>query len=160
VDSSEVCQNSKAYNCGAVDIDDEEWRAIRSLYDAEIRLMDDQLGQADPEDVALAHYDEETGWKVHEATVERVDGGYAFTAETDGFSLFAVTVLESSGAAEPTTATGGGEDESADTTGGGTEPDTSDDPWSFGDSPLPLAVLGVATIVAAVLVTRLTSRDR
>jgi len=126
----------------------------------EFSLMDDQLGQADPEDVALAHYDEETGWKIHEATVERVDGGYAFTAETDGFSLFAVTVLESSGAAEPTTATGGGEDESADTTGGGTEPDTSDDPWSFGDSPLPLAVLGVATIVAAVLVTRLTSRDR
>jgi arylsulfatase A-like enzyme len=43
VDSTEVCQNSKAYNCGARDIDDEEWAAIRGLYDAEIRHMDDQL---------------------------------------------------------------------------------------------------------------------
>ncbi len=45
VDSTEVCQNSKAYNCGAVDIDDAEWTAIRGLYDAEIRHMDDQLGR-------------------------------------------------------------------------------------------------------------------
>jgi len=40
-----VCQNSKAYNCGARDIDDEEWDDIRGLYDAEIRHMDDQLGR-------------------------------------------------------------------------------------------------------------------
>ncbi|WP_302081853.1 sulfatase [Salinibaculum rarum] len=45
VDSTEVCQNSKAYNCGARDIDDEEWEDIRGLYDAEIRHMDDQLGR-------------------------------------------------------------------------------------------------------------------
>jgi arylsulfatase A-like enzyme len=43
VDSTEVCQNSKEYNCGARDIDDEEWDDIRNLYDAEIRHMDDQL---------------------------------------------------------------------------------------------------------------------
>jgi arylsulfatase A-like enzyme len=43
VDSTEVCQNSKEYNCGARDIDDEEWKAIRGLYDAELRHMDDQL---------------------------------------------------------------------------------------------------------------------
>ncbi len=43
VDSTEVCQNSKAYNCGARDIDEEEWEDIRGLYDAEIRHMDDQL---------------------------------------------------------------------------------------------------------------------
>ncbi len=43
VDSTDICQNSKAYNCGACDIDDEEWEAIRGLYDAEIRHMDDQL---------------------------------------------------------------------------------------------------------------------
>jgi arylsulfatase A-like enzyme len=43
VDSTAVCQNSKAYNCGARDIDDEEWTAIRGLYDAEIRHMDAQL---------------------------------------------------------------------------------------------------------------------
>jgi arylsulfatase A-like enzyme len=45
VDSTEVCQNSKAYNCGARDIDDEEWEDIEGLYDAEIRHMDDQLGR-------------------------------------------------------------------------------------------------------------------
>ncbi len=43
VDSEAVCQNSKAYNCGAREIDDEEWTDIRNLYDAEIRLMDDEL---------------------------------------------------------------------------------------------------------------------
>jgi arylsulfatase A-like enzyme len=45
VDSTAVCQNSKAYNCGATDVDDEEWGAIRGLYDAEIRHMDHQLGR-------------------------------------------------------------------------------------------------------------------
>jgi arylsulfatase A-like enzyme len=43
VDSTEVCQNSKAFNCGARDIDEEEWGDIRGLYDAEIRHMDAQL---------------------------------------------------------------------------------------------------------------------
>jgi arylsulfatase A-like enzyme len=43
VDSTEICQNSKAYNCGARSIDDDEWEDIRGLYDAEIRHMDDQL---------------------------------------------------------------------------------------------------------------------
>jgi arylsulfatase A-like enzyme len=43
VDSTDICQNSKAYNCGARDIDDDEWEDIRGLYDAEIRHMDDQL---------------------------------------------------------------------------------------------------------------------
>jgi len=43
VDSSDVCQNSKAYNCGAREIDDEEWEAIRGLYDAEIRHIDAEL---------------------------------------------------------------------------------------------------------------------
>jgi len=43
VDSTAVCQNSKEYNCGALDIDDEEWQAIRGLYDAEIRHVDAQL---------------------------------------------------------------------------------------------------------------------
>jgi arylsulfatase A-like enzyme len=45
VDSTAVCQNSKAYNCGAADIDDAEWADIRGLYDAEIRHMDDELGR-------------------------------------------------------------------------------------------------------------------
>ncbi|MFT4922074.1 MAG: arylsulfatase A-like enzyme [Haloarculaceae archaeon] len=45
VDSTEVCQNSKAYNCGARDIGDEEWDDIRGLYDAEVRHIDDQLGR-------------------------------------------------------------------------------------------------------------------
>jgi len=45
VDPDEVCQNSKAYNCGARDIDDAEWADIRGLYDAEIAHMDDQLGR-------------------------------------------------------------------------------------------------------------------
>ena len=43
VDSTEVCQNSKAYNAGARDIDDDEWTDIRGLYDAEIRHMDAEL---------------------------------------------------------------------------------------------------------------------
>ncbi|WP_277554468.1 sulfatase [Halobaculum limi] len=43
VDSTEVCQNSKEYNAGARDIDDDEWDAIRGLYDAEIAHIDDQL---------------------------------------------------------------------------------------------------------------------
>jgi arylsulfatase A-like enzyme len=45
VDSTEVCQNSKEYNSGARDIDDDEWEDIRNLYDAEITHIDDQLGR-------------------------------------------------------------------------------------------------------------------
>ena len=45
VDSDDVCQNSKEYNAGARDIDDEEWDAIGGLYDAEIAHIDDQLGR-------------------------------------------------------------------------------------------------------------------
>ncbi|GGJ14036.1 sulfatase [Halobellus salinus] len=45
VDSETVCQNSKEYNSGARDIDDDEWDAIRGLYDAEIAHIDDQLGR-------------------------------------------------------------------------------------------------------------------
>jgi arylsulfatase A-like enzyme len=43
VDPEAVCQNSKEYNSGARDIDDEEFEDIRRLYDAEIRHIDDQL---------------------------------------------------------------------------------------------------------------------
>ncbi len=43
VDSTKVCQNSKEYNCGARDIDDDEWEAIEGLYDAEIRHIDAEL---------------------------------------------------------------------------------------------------------------------
>lgn len=43
VDSSEVCQNSKEFNSGARDIDDDEWDDIKSLYDAEIAHIDSQL---------------------------------------------------------------------------------------------------------------------
>ena len=45
VDSETVCQNSKEYNSGARDIDDDEWDAIGGLYDAEIAHIDDQLGR-------------------------------------------------------------------------------------------------------------------
>jgi len=45
VDSTDVCQNSKEYNCGARDIDDEEWTDIESLYDAEIAYLDHHLGR-------------------------------------------------------------------------------------------------------------------
>jgi arylsulfatase A-like enzyme len=57
VDSTEVCQNSKEYNSGARDIDDEEWEAISGLYDAEIRHMDDQL------DRLFAHLKETGRWE-------------------------------------------------------------------------------------------------
>ncbi|WP_049937892.1 sulfatase [Haloplanus natans] len=43
VDSTDVCQNSKEYNSGARDIDDDEWASIRNLYDAEIAHIDAQL---------------------------------------------------------------------------------------------------------------------
>ncbi|KPN29815.1 arylsulfatase [Halolamina pelagica] len=43
VDSTEVCQNSKLYNSGAREIDDDEWEEIRGLYDAEIAHIDSQL---------------------------------------------------------------------------------------------------------------------
>jgi len=43
VDSTTVCQNSKEYNSGARDIEDEEWADIRGLYDAEIAHIDAQL---------------------------------------------------------------------------------------------------------------------
>jgi arylsulfatase A-like enzyme len=43
VDSTDVCQNSKEYNSGARDIDDDEWEDIRGLYDAEIAHIDSQL---------------------------------------------------------------------------------------------------------------------
>ncbi|GAB3675175.1 sulfatase [Halopiger thermotolerans] len=45
VDPDDVCQNSKEFNSGARDIDDEEWDAIRGLYDAEIAHMDAELGR-------------------------------------------------------------------------------------------------------------------
>ncbi|MFB6150432.1 MAG: sulfatase [Haloarculaceae archaeon] len=45
VDSTEVCQNSKEYNCGARPIGDDEWDDIRSLYDAEIAHIDHHLGR-------------------------------------------------------------------------------------------------------------------
>ncbi|WP_049920900.1 sulfatase [Halopiger djelfimassiliensis] len=45
VDPDEVCQNSKTYNSGAREIDDDEWEAIRRLYDAEIAHMDAELGR-------------------------------------------------------------------------------------------------------------------
>ena len=45
VDSTTVCQNSKEYNCGARDIGDAEWEAIRGLYDAEIKHIDSQLNR-------------------------------------------------------------------------------------------------------------------
>jgi len=45
VDSTAVCQNSKAYNCGARDVDDAEFEDLEGLYDAEIRHMDAQLGR-------------------------------------------------------------------------------------------------------------------
>ncbi|MGM0398155.1 MAG: sulfatase [Halobacteriota archaeon] len=44
-DPDAVCQNSKEYNSGARDIDDDEWDDIGDLYDAEIAHMDDQLGR-------------------------------------------------------------------------------------------------------------------
>ena len=43
VDSADICQNSKEYNSGARDIDEEEWDAIRGLYDAEIAHIDAEL---------------------------------------------------------------------------------------------------------------------
>jgi arylsulfatase A-like enzyme len=43
VDSTQVCQNSKEYNCGARDISEAEWTSIRGLYDAEIHHVDAQL---------------------------------------------------------------------------------------------------------------------
>ncbi|GAB3314745.1 sulfatase [Haloplanus salinarum] len=43
VDDTAVCQNSKEYNSGARDIDDDEWDDIRGLYDAEIAHIDAQL---------------------------------------------------------------------------------------------------------------------
>ncbi|WP_410766063.1 sulfatase [Haloferax sp. DFSO60] len=43
VDSTAVCQNSKEYNSGAYEIEEEEWEDIRGLYDAEIAHIDDQL---------------------------------------------------------------------------------------------------------------------
>ncbi|WP_247730117.1 sulfatase [Halovivax limisalsi] len=45
VDPDDVCQNSKAYNAGAREIDDAEWDDIRALYDAEIAHMDAELGR-------------------------------------------------------------------------------------------------------------------
>ena len=45
VDPNDVCQNSKEYNSGARDIDDEEWETIRGLYDAELRHIDSELGR-------------------------------------------------------------------------------------------------------------------
>ncbi|MFC6718488.1 sulfatase [Natrialbaceae archaeon GCM10025810] len=45
VDPDDVCQNSKEYNSGAREIDDDEWGAIRGLYDAEIAHMDAEIGR-------------------------------------------------------------------------------------------------------------------
>jgi len=43
VDPDAVCQNSKEYNSGAREVDDEEFEAIRGLYDAELRHIDAEL---------------------------------------------------------------------------------------------------------------------
>ena len=45
VDPTTVCQNSKEYNSGAREIDDEEWAAIRGLYDAELAHLDAEVGR-------------------------------------------------------------------------------------------------------------------
>ncbi len=45
VDPDDVCQHSKEYNSGARDVDDEEWKSIRGLYDATIAHMDAELGR-------------------------------------------------------------------------------------------------------------------
>ena len=45
VDPASVCQNSKEYNAGARSVDDDEWRDIRSLYDAEVAHADAELGR-------------------------------------------------------------------------------------------------------------------
>lgn len=45
VDPDTVCQNSKEYNAGARRISDDEWEAIRGLYDAEIRHIDAELAR-------------------------------------------------------------------------------------------------------------------
>jgi arylsulfatase A-like enzyme len=45
VDPADVCQNSKEYNSGLRAIGDQEWDAIRGLYDAGIAHMDEQLGR-------------------------------------------------------------------------------------------------------------------
>lgn len=39
----EICQNSKKYNSGAVDINEEHWRHIRAMYDGELNFLDQQL---------------------------------------------------------------------------------------------------------------------
>ncbi|MDS0278700.1 sulfatase [Halomicroarcula sp. S1AR25-4] len=57
VDSTEVCQNSKEYNCGARDIDEEEWADIKGLYDAELAHIDDQL------DRLFSHLKETGQWE-------------------------------------------------------------------------------------------------
>jgi arylsulfatase A-like enzyme len=56
VDSEAVCQNSKAYNIGAADVDADEWADIRGLYEAELRHMDDQVGRL------FAHLKETDRW--------------------------------------------------------------------------------------------------
>jgi len=45
IDSTAVCQNSKAYNAGARSVSEDEWNAIRGLYDAEIRHVDAEVGR-------------------------------------------------------------------------------------------------------------------
>ena len=45
VDPSSVCQNSKEYNSGARAIDDDEWRDVCGLYDAEVAHADAELGR-------------------------------------------------------------------------------------------------------------------
>ena len=57
VDSTEVCQNSKEFNCGARDIDDDEWADIEGLYDAEIAHIDAQL------DRLFTHLKETDQWE-------------------------------------------------------------------------------------------------
>ncbi|WP_136689656.1 sulfatase [Halorhabdus amylolytica] len=71
VDPDEVCQDTKLYNAGAYDIDDEEWAAIRSLYDAEIAYMDHHVGQ-------LFDWLKETGRWEETAVVVCADHGELF----------------------------------------------------------------------------------
>jgi arylsulfatase A-like enzyme len=60
VDCTDVCQNSKEFNCGARDIEDEEWDDIRGLYDAELAHMDDQVNRLFTHLRATAPWDDTT----------------------------------------------------------------------------------------------------
>jgi len=111
----------------------------------------------DPANLVVEHY-VDGAWVVLDTTVERADAGYVVTAETDGFSPFAVTSLRR--AQTSTSTTSAPTDDTTETTPGPTDDaddapdDETTDSTTSGASPGFDASLALFALAIALLFAR------